>query len=86
MSSSQTNRKETDSHSRHERSESDRIVNALADFRTQVRRRAISAIKDKSQLEGVPQELLRECDILRDDILPEHGISLEDTGAGGARW
>eukprot|EP01104_Vermistella_antarctica_P009609 TRINITY_DN2486_c0_g1_i2.p1 TRINITY_DN2486_c0_g1~~TRINITY_DN2486_c0_g1_i2.p1 ORF type:complete len:747 (-),score=226.81 TRINITY_DN2486_c0_g1_i2:60-2300(-) len=46
------------------------VLDVLADFRVQVRSGAQKKV-DHS-------ELLKMCDALRDDVLPEHGIRLED--------
>eukprot|EP00095_Tigriopus_kingsejongensis_P008856 snap_masked-scaffold15_size728074-processed-gene-4.6 protein:Tk08856 transcript:snap_masked-scaffold15_size728074-processed-gene-4.6-mRNA-1 annotation:"hypothetical protein L798_02588" len=45
------------------------FLNALADFRDNVRQQAI-------QLKAT--DILKECDVLRDDTLPELGVRLED--------
>ncbi len=48
-------------------------LNALADFRDSVRKMSI-ADKSASSSKGI----LKECDTLRDDILPNLGVRLED--------
>ena len=44
-------------------------LNAMADFRDNVRRTA---------RERKATEILKECDRLRDDVLPDLGVRLED--------
>jgi len=54
-------------------------VKALADFRTQVRNIA----KETKQVEEFKTKLLGTSDKLRDEVMPDLGVRLEDSGATG---
>lgn len=54
------------------------FVDALLEFRERVRKAAL----DKSELSA----FLRSCDHLRDDVLVDLGVRVNDSADGGARW
>jgi|TARA_B110001469_G_scaffold72638_1_gene68969 hypothetical protein len=67
------------------------LAEALGAFRDQVRRGAIEDQKRARQppaegeaTEPLPEELLRLCDALRDEVLPSLGVRLEDRSKGAA--
>jgi len=55
-----------------------KVVDVLSRFRDMVR--------DLAKDGGKVKELMEECDRLRDDVLPELGIRLEDVSGGPAVW
>jgi cysteinyl-tRNA synthetase len=64
---------------------------ALSTFRDQLRQKAIAAVKAAKGAEGgapdtaLAEELLRLCDALRDDVLPQLGVQLDDRPSGVAQ-
>lgn len=54
------------------------VLDAFTDFRAQIR---------QSARDRVPHdELLAQCDAVRDNVLPELGVRLEDKGQAGSVW
>lgn len=61
------------------------VMQALADFRSFIRQTAISSKKQGEP--GVSAvDLLKECDRIRDQVLPEAGIELKDQSLASSRW
>eukprot|EP00638_Chattonella_subsalsa_P000764 CAMPEP_0117747110 /NCGR_PEP_ID=MMETSP0947-20121206/8320_1 /TAXON_ID=44440 /ORGANISM="Chattonella subsalsa, Strain CCMP2191" /LENGTH=541 /DNA_ID=CAMNT_0005564509 /DNA_START=301 /DNA_END=1926 /DNA_ORIENTATION=- len=58
------------------------VIDILASFRTQVRRKALKMKEDKSSM----HDLLKLCDDMRDRNLPEIGIELEDISRDRSHW
>jgi cysteinyl-tRNA synthetase len=69
----------------------EQVALALSTFRDQLRQKAIAAVKAAKGAEGgapdtaLAEELLRLCDALRDDVLPQLGVQLDDRPSGVAQ-
>ncbi|EJK77087.1 hypothetical protein THAOC_01107 [Thalassiosira oceanica] len=64
------------------------LLDETVSFRSSVRHEALEAIKKKGGKapEDAFRDILKMCDGLRDDVLPRHGIRLEDRPSGGSSW
>ena len=69
----------------------EQVALALSTFRDQLRQKAIAAVKAAKGAEGgapdtaLAEELLRLCDALRDEVLPQLGVQLDDRPSGVAQ-
>ena len=64
------------------------LLDETVSYRSSVRHEALEAMKKKGGKapEDALRDILKLCDGLRDDVLPRHGIRLEDRPSGGSSW